>query len=166
MKCDRCNRPAVIHQLIISDGTKREVHLCEAHAAEAGIPNPGKHPVNELLKGLATPVTKSTMPKCKGCGCTLTDVRKSSRFGCPACYDAFGQATEALILSAQGGASQHVGRGPAGTTQAHQAQYESQRLVQELDRAVRAEQYERAAEIKSKIAELAKRKAAEGDASL
>ncbi|MCH2139689.1 MAG: hypothetical protein MK100_01475 [Phycisphaerales bacterium] len=155
MKCDRCNRPAVVHQLVIKDGNKHEMHLCEAHAAEAGIPNPGKHPVNELMSSLTTQVKSAGMPTCKGCGCTLTDIRKSSRFGCPQCYDAFGQATEALVRSAQGGSSQHVGRAPLGQAPENQSQYESQRLVQELDRAVRAEQYERAAEIKSKLADLA-----------
>ncbi len=155
MKCDRCDRPAIVHQVIISNGTHREIHLCEVHAAEAGIPVPGKQPVNQLLGKAAAATAAGVVPACPACGTTLTQIRKSSKFGCPSCYDAFGQATEVIVKSAQGGAEQHVGRAPGGLTSQETRKHESRRLVQELDQAVRSEQYERAAKIKQRLTQLA-----------
>ncbi|MDP7069993.1 MAG: UvrB/UvrC motif-containing protein [Phycisphaerales bacterium] len=167
MKCDQCNRPAVVHQVIISNGTHREIHLCEIHATEAGVPNPGKQPINKLMAKIKQPIATSVMPKCPSCGTTLTHIRKSSLFGCPDCYDAFAQATRLLVESVQAGAHQHVGRNPKNIDATTTIRYESRRLVEELDRAVRAEQYERAAKIKAKLAELADPRPTEdeGDAS-
>src|SRR5690606_474116 len=42
MKCDLCNRPAVVHEVTVKSGVKKEVHLCEVHAREAGIVMPGQ----------------------------------------------------------------------------------------------------------------------------
>ncbi|MCP4758243.1 MAG: hypothetical protein GY894_09360 [Planctomycetes bacterium] len=158
MKCDQCNRPAVVHQVIISNGTHREIHLCEIHAAEAGVPNPGKQPINKLMAKVSQPVQTAVMPTCPTCDTTLTHIRKSSLFGCPDCYDAFAQATRLIIESVQGGADQHVGRNPQNIATDNTSRYESKRLVEELDRAVRAEQYERAAKIKAKLAMLAEQR--------
>ena len=160
MKCDRCNRPAVVHQVIISNGKHQEIHLCEIHAAEAGVPNPGKQPINKLMEKISKPTTTTVMPTCPTCGTTLTHIRKSSLFGCPDCYDAFAQATILMIESAQAGAHQHVGRNPKNAPTDNTHRHESKRLVEELDRAVRAEQYERAAKIKAKLAMLAEQTSA------
>ena len=47
MKCDKCNRPAVVHEVTISSGVKSELHLCEVHAREAGLApgHPGVAPL-------------------------------------------------------------------------------------------------------------------------
>ncbi len=154
MKCDRCDRPAIVHQVIISNGKHTEIHLCEVHAAEAGVPNPGKQPVNKLLAKIATPTTPSAIPSCPGCGATLSEIRKASLLGCPQCYDTFEEAIGIMIESAQAGSTRHVGRAPGGAESVHAMRHESRRLVEELDRAVRAEQYERAAEIKARLSRL------------
>jgi protein-arginine kinase activator protein McsA len=59
-----------------------------------------------------------------------------------------------MIESAQAGATRHVGRVPGGSESAEARRHESRRLVEELDRAVHAEQYERAAELKSRLSQL------------
>ncbi|MDP6157612.1 MAG: UvrB/UvrC motif-containing protein [Phycisphaerales bacterium] len=155
MKCDRCNKPAIVHQVIIKNGKHREIHLCASHAAEAGVPNPGQQPINKLMTKVGQPSPRSAMPTCPGCGTTLTQIRKDALFGCPECYDTFGRGTAIMVERSQGGAAHHVGRGPGGSEQDAARRFESRRLVEELDQAVRAEQYERAAEIKAKLAELA-----------
>jgi len=155
MKCDRCNKPAVVHQVIIKNGSHREIHLCADHAAEAGVPNPGQQPINQLMTKVGPASPRAAMPACRCCGATLTRIRKDALFGCPSCYDTFGKAINIMIERAQGGATHHVGRGPGGSERDEARRLESRRLVEELDQAVRAEQYERAAEIKAKLASLA-----------
>ena len=155
MKCDRCNKPAVVHQVIIKKGAHREIHLCASHAAEAGVPNPGQQPINQLMTKIGKTSTHAAMPACRCCGATLTQIRKDALFGCPRCHDTFGKATAIMIERAQGGATHHVGRGPGGSERDEARRLESRRLLEELDQAVRAEQYERAAEIKAKLAQLA-----------
>ncbi len=155
MKCDRCNKPAVVHQVIIKNGTHREIHLCASHAAEVGVPNPGQQPINKLMTKIGQPSPQSAMPSCPGCGNTLSQIRKDALFGCPKCYDTFEKAAAIMIERSQGGGTHHVGRGPGGSERDAARRFESRRLVEELDQAVRAEQYERAAEIKAKLAELA-----------
>jgi len=153
MKCDRCNRPAIVHQIIISGGKHREVHLCEAHANEAGIPNPGKQPINKMLEkvgSIATPL-QATSVSCPQCGATLSKIRQSALMGCPQCYDVFEQLARDMIERAQHGASHHTGRHPGEGPGDRARQHERQRLLQELDQAVRSEQYERAAELKHQL---------------
>ena len=153
MKCDRCNKPAVVHQVIIKGDQHREIHLCDLHAKEAGVPNPGnqlgKHSPGHSL----TP--RSKMPTCPRCGTSFSRIRKDSLFGCPTCYDTFGKGVDIMIERSQGGATHHVGRGPSGSERDVARRFESRRLVEELEQAVRAEQYERAAELKAKLTELA-----------
>ncbi|MDG1837960.1 MAG: UvrB/UvrC motif-containing protein [Phycisphaerales bacterium] len=154
MKCDQCDRPAIVHQVIISNGTHRETHLCELHAAEAGVPNPSKQPVHQLLAKVAQKPKPTGLATCPGCGATLAKIRKTSLFGCPQCYDIFEEAAGIMIESAQAGATRHVGRVPGGAESDEARRHESRRLVEELDRAVHAEQYERAAELKSRLSQL------------
>ncbi len=37
IKCDYCDKPAVVHEVTFKNGQKNEVHLCEEHAQEAGV---------------------------------------------------------------------------------------------------------------------------------
>lgn len=165
MKCDRCNKPAVVHQVIIKGDQHREVHLCAAHAKEAGVPNPGHphggHPPGKTKPG-PHPASINRMPTCPKCATTLNRIRKDSLFGCPTCYDTFGKGADIMIERSQGGATHHVGRGPQGSERDVALRFESRRLVEELEQAVRAEQYERAAELKAKITQLADQPHADG----
>ncbi len=40
LKCDYCDKPAVVHEVTVKNGQKNEVHLCEEHAQEAGVALP------------------------------------------------------------------------------------------------------------------------------
>lgn len=165
MKCDLCNKPAVVHEVTVRNGQKREVHLCEEHAAESGIAMPGHQPINQLLTQFVvsqteqqpqpTPdkaVRKST---CAGCGMTFSQFRRSGVLGCAGCYDAFSDQLATLIQRAQGGATHHVGKAPKRAGKCLDRQLERQRLIKQLDAAVDAEQYERAAKLRDMLNTLA-----------
>jgi len=96
----------------------------------------------------------SSEQACEVCGLTYSQFRKKGLLGCPSCYEVFADVLEPLLERAHGGESQHLGKIPAraGDDQARQ-----QRLLQlrrELDRSVRAEQYETAARIRDQVRQL------------
>ena len=50
MKCDMCDKPAVVHEVILRNGVKQELPLREKHAAEQGYALPGQPPLEKILQ--------------------------------------------------------------------------------------------------------------------
>lgn len=160
MKCDLCNRPAVVHEVTVKSGVKKEVHLCEVHAREAGIVMPGQQPINQLLTQFV--ISQSSRPAkvahktCQGCGLTFAQFRQTGRVGCPQCYTEFEAELSPLIERAQNGGNHHCGKAPRRAGISLDRQLLIQRLIKELDHAVAAEQYERAAKLRDRLTNLKK----------
>lgn len=163
MKCDFCNKPAVVHEVTVRNGVKKEVHLCEDHAAEAGVNMPGEQPINQLLTQfvISQESGKAKQPErrkaarsrrtCSECRMTFDEFRKKGVLGCPHCYEAFDSSLNPLIERTQSGATHHVGKAPKRAGRSIDRQLERRRLIKELDDAVNAEQYERAAKIRDRL---------------
>ena len=153
--CDHCPKPAVVHNTVIVDGKVTELHLCEEHAAAAGIQLPGHAPIHQLLGQLAqVGAARPRGPACPECGHTFNDFKSTGLLGCAACYQTFASTVAPVIDRAQGGSSEHVGRTPSRTDDSRQRAALLQQLVRELEQAVAAEQYERAAQLRDRIQEL------------
>jgi protein arginine kinase activator len=153
--CDHCAKPAVVHNTVIVNGNMTEVHLCEEHAAAAGINMPGHAPIHQLLGQLAQAgAARPKSPACGECGHTFHDFKTSGLLGCAACYDAFASTVAPVIERAHGGATEHVGSAPAGADEAKQRAALLVQLLRELEQAVAAEQYERAAQLRDRIKDL------------
>ncbi len=155
MRCDVCGKPASVHEIVINNGEKTEVHLCLEHAVEAGLSIPSAQPIAKLLAGQVRKKQRPVTILCPHCGLSLSDFKKSARLGCPHCYDSLGESLEAAIMGTQGGASAHHGESPtnASTMEANRLLRAS--LVRELEAAVSAEQYERAAGLRDRLQSLA-----------
>ena len=67
------------------------------------------------------------------------------------CFKAFDEPLATLIEQAQFGATQHVGRVPNRLHTPTQVELRTRKLLKELDAAVTAEQYERAARIRDEL---------------
>ena len=153
--CDHCAKPAVVHNTVIVNGKVTEVHLCEEHAAAAGIQLPGHAPIHQLLGQLAqVGASRPRGPACPECGHTFNDFKSTGLLGCAACYRAFAATVGPVIERSHGGASQHVGRRPVRTDESAERAAQLQQLGRELEQAVAAEQYERAARLRDRIREL------------
>jgi len=171
-KCDLCNRSAVVHEVTVRGGVKHEVHLCEHHAREAGVALPAQPALNQLLtqfviaqtaKASATagagdskgPDAKAkpcvSVKACAGCGLSFAQFRQVGRLGCAHCYLTFEQELTTLIERAQSGARHHCGKTPRRSGASLDRDLLIQRLARELDQAVAAEQYERAAELRDHL---------------
>lgn len=153
--CDHCANPAVVHNTVIVNGKVTEVHLCEAHAAAAGIQLPGQAPIHQLLGQLAqVGASRPRGPACPECGHTFNDFKSTGLLGCASCYRAFATTVGPVIERSHGGASRHEGRRPARAEASAERAAMLQQLGRELEQAVAAEQYERAARLRDRIREL------------
>ncbi len=171
MKCDICDKAAVVHETLIRNALAVEVHLCAEHAIAAGYPLPIEQPIADIFPqlgevakveggisgGVSASVSvskgKERVPRCTACGLTYTAFRKSGHCGCPACYDAFSPALDQVIERAQAGATHHVGRSPTGDGGANAERLQAMRakLMRDLESAIASENYERAAKVRDEL---------------
>lgn len=155
MKCDICNKPAVVHEVTVKNGVAKEIHLCKEHAEEAGVSMPTHQPINELLTQFVMSQggqsSESARKSCPGCGTTFSQFRQCGTLGCPECYDTFETQLAPLIERAQNGATHHCGKTPKRAGVSLDRTVLIRQLTKELDQAVTAEQYERAAELRDRL---------------
>jgi protein arginine kinase activator len=97
------------------------------------------------------PAAKSVAKMCPGCGLNFSQFRQTGRLGCAECYQVFETELGGLVERAQNGGSHHTGKSPKRAGTSIDRQLLIQRLVRELDHAVAAEQYERAAELRDRL---------------
>lgn len=156
MKCDHCDNQATVHLIEIQGGKQIEKHLCELHAVEEGVAVKVQNaPINELLEkfvlkhsGLEAPQGQA---RCKQCGMAYEEFRKGGLLGCPDCYTAFEASMTPLLQRAHEGAAVHLGKVPAHAGTDELRQQRLRQLRRELEEAVAAEQYERAARLRDLV---------------
>jgi protein arginine kinase activator len=162
MKCEvqSCDNEATVHLTEIRDGKKHEMHLCERCAAEKGLPGKSTFSIADLLAGIAsqaqTPTQKSRRGKetaCPVCTTTLSQFQSSGRFGCPDCYITFKDDVQGLVEKIHD-SSQHVGKVPRRVSSEISLQKDIRQLQVDLKRAVRREDYEKAAAIRDQIRQM------------
>jgi len=163
MLCQDCKkREAQVHLTQIINNEKLSLSLCKECAAARGFHSPLDNvpfPLAEILSGLAQsgPGPTKIEPKddvaCQGCGLTFSEFTRQGRFGCGECYAAFRARLEPIMRKIHG-ASLHRGRNPEYVKVDDTAALpikEEERLESELNKAIRAEDFERAAELRDKL---------------
>ena len=162
MKCEveNCENEATVHLTEIRDGKKHEMHLCERCAAEKGLPGKAHFSISDLLAGIASQAQaqaqKSKRGKevaCPVCTTTLSQFQSSGRFGCPDCYTTFRDDVQVLLEKIHD-SSQHVGKVPRRISAEVSLQKDVRQLQLELKRAVRREDYEKAAALRDQIKQI------------
>lgn len=162
MMCDNCGaNPAEVHLTQIVDNEMTTLHLCAACAAEKGLDTgvAGKNlPLTDFLAqmGQAAVSEEETghLGPCTFCHTTLDDFRRTGRLGCPHCYSMFETQLRAILRRIHG-ATHHLGKvyvPPSGEAADLTARLAG--LKRKLQRAVEAEDFERAAVIRDTIREL------------
>jgi protein arginine kinase activator len=161
MQCDNCNeRPAAIHLTQIVDNSVTTVHLCEQCAAEKGVQtgaSTAKFPLSGLMasvgQGAAALLHGEDDGTCAFCGARLQDFRETGRLGCSHCYETFEQHLRDLLRRIHG-SSQHVGEvylAAASSDRPTDSDRVLAELREQLRRAVDAENFELAAELRDRI---------------
>ncbi|MDH7577121.1 MAG: UvrB/UvrC motif-containing protein [Bacillota bacterium] len=158
MYCEECGeRPATVHLTKIQNNKKTELHLCEEcarHNHEFPFnlePNFSIHKfLAGLLDGAPLGVTPVASPQCPKCKLTYGQFSQVGRFGCSDCYQTFSKWLGPLFRRVQGN-SRHGGKLPRRTGGKLKFKQEIERLREELQNAIRAEAYERAAQLRDRI---------------
>ena len=164
MVCQDCRkREAQVHLTQIVNNEKLSLSLCTECAAARGFHSPLDNvpfPLAEILSGLAQSAPDaggSVEPKddlaCQACGLTFTEFTRQGRFSCGECYSAFRSRLEPIMRKIHG-ASLHRGRNPEYSRLDDKTALpikEEERLEAELSKAIAAEDFERAAELRDKL---------------
>ena len=162
MMCDECGvRPANFLLKAVTEDGVHEKNLCPVCMAkyQKKIPGLDFSGLAGILSGiLASKAAKAADPDngeydalvCADCGLTYPEFKKTGRLGCAHCYEAFKKPLEGLLLKLHGNL-QHTGRIPGGLKSDASIRYHMEQLKQELVKAIAAEEYERAAQIRDQV---------------
>jgi protein arginine kinase activator len=154
-KCDQCDSPATHHAVEIIKGQKIEKHLCDKHAAEAGLAIKAVHtPINELLTNFVKLHSASSAGVDRvydQCGLTFSQFREKSLLGCPGCYEAFDELLVPLLERAHESGTQHLGKVPSRAGASQHRQQQIRMMRKRLTEAVEAEDFEQAARLRDDI---------------
>lgn len=168
MICQDCkNKEATVNLTQIVNNEKLALSLCAECAAARGFHSPLDNvpfPLADILSGLAksiqAPGTGEKMPDlvCRTCGLTFEEFARQGRFACGDCYSSFRPSLESIMRKIHG-ASLHRGRNldsakPKSGDDAPFPIKEEERVAEELRKAIEAEDFERAAELRDKLKEL------------
>jgi protein arginine kinase activator len=167
MLCQNCKEnAATIHLTEIDHGQRTETHLCQQCAQKQGLAVQAQMPLNELLsnllaaaksvpdaQGKAVNFSGPDVP-CPACGMTLRQFSETSLLGCPQDYQHFGKELLPLIERSHAGHSQHCGKTPSRTDPQQKNEVELLRLRQQLEQAVKSEDYETAARLRDQIRQI------------
>lgn len=154
MNCDVCQTSqATVFLTQIVDGKMQKVNLCEACSKEKGVTDPTGFALADLLLGLGAAQEMErggTVQKCPVCGFTQADFKKTGRLGCGACYQTFSDGLASLLKGMHKG-TEHIGKVPARALQSIERETQMRSLQRDLRKAVAAEDYESAAQLRDQI---------------
>ena len=151
LKCDICDKPATVHLTQILNNQAHKVDLCEDCARAKGITDSSDFSLADLLiKASLNPETPVDAGACEQCGFTPADFKKSGRFGCPSCYDAFRGMLEPMLDGMHKGVV-HTGKIPTRALERKSLHDRLAKLELDLTDAVKSERFEEAARYRDEI---------------
>lgn len=153
MKCEICkNHEATVHFKQVTGDEVRELWVCRACAEERGLDMQSPVSLTDFFFGTQEappPVPPEKDIQCPACKMKLSDFRKISRLGCPACYETFREEMDSVLAQLQDG-DQHMGKVPVR----ERVKFEIAGLEDALAHAVETQDFEKAAKLRDKLHEL------------
>ena len=185
MMCQICGqRDASIHLVELIDGKPRSQWLCPHCAGKSssggggpdqpfGFPVPsddGKdqedaYSLASFLGQAFEPLGEAgaaDLPACPACGYTLDQFRRTNLLGCPRCYDAFRKPLLAILSHLHRHVS-HLGKVPRSDAGSSSRSGALTRTRVALEKAIGAEDFEKAARLRDEIHRLESGAPPEGD---
>lgn len=158
MLCQICNEnEATIRYTEMIDGNYTHYHICGSCAEKHNIKLPSPFAELDLggsltgLLGFGTSQTARTV--CPVCQSSFESIARSGKAGCPDCYVTFRSELAPNIRQIHG-AVRHAGKIPRSADAKISQRRMAEQLRSELDTAVKAQEYEKAAEIRDRIKRL------------
>ncbi|MDR0670984.1 MAG: UvrB/UvrC motif-containing protein [Oscillospiraceae bacterium] len=166
MLCQHCGQhEATRFYRTTVNGKTQELSLCQTCAAAAGLDVEfaqkfpaflGDMPaILSDMMGLRAPAGRQTHHVCPSCGINLQDISRTGKAGCASCYTHF-QAVLLPYIRKMHGNAVHTGRVPSGQRAELRRRSERTRLEAQLQEAIGAQAFERAAELRDEIKQLEK----------
>lgn len=154
MNCEKCHKNhATYHLTAIENGAKREAHLCEECARQAGVGFKINFTIGDILGSLteaSKPSGKANQLRCPECGITYSEFKTKARLGCANDYEVFKGELLRLMEKIHGSTS-HAGKTPQTVDSQIRKENELIRLKRDLESMVKSENFEKAAEIRDRI---------------
>jgi protein arginine kinase activator len=155
MRCEYCGEEdATVHLAQLLNGEMKNLHLCKDCAGKNGINVDEPVSLSDLLLKAGQAAGGEDEGKgdasCPQCHMRLSDFRKTSRLGCPACYDAFAVELAGILLGLHK-SQYHAGKAPSGTRLSHDIQQRAEAISVRLKAAIAAEQFEEAARLRDEL---------------
>lgn len=158
MLCSICQKnEAKVHLTQIVDDKMQKIDLCEDCSKAKGVTDPAGFSLADLLLGLGAapeaeskPAAKPGELACPGCGLAQSDFKKSGRFGCPQCYTTFAESLPAMLKTMHRGL-RHTGKVPSAFRPKHEPADQIKQLSRRLEKAIDAENFEEAAQLRDQI---------------
>ena len=160
MLCQICKKKeANIHLKEVINNETKELHVCEECAREKGFLNQS-FSLSSLIGGLTEeseiPFSVAQKIQCPHCGLNYEQIREKGKVGCSSCYQTFKDYLLPLLEKIHGHTN-HPGKVP-GKLKIDEKGKEIHKLRKELEKAVKKEEYEKAAEIRDEIRKLNRKK--------
>lgn len=165
MKCQKCgNNQANTHVKTIINGEFKEYDLCSECAHKMGYTNVFADMENDfsnLLGSFFTNVlpARTQATRCEYCGSTYPEIARTGQVGCAHCYELFADQLYPSIRRMHGNTT-HCGKnsGKAAKQSAKPAEMTKEEQIaakkQQLDAAVKEQNFELAAQLRDQIKEM------------
>lgn len=159
MKCQVCgSTEATIHFKELKGDEMHELHLCPACAEEKGFHTTVEQDKTTLMNQfiwmaenlIQEGETKVGTVQCASCGLRYAEFTRIGRLGCPDCYTSFDSQMRRLLRRVHG-SIRHEGKTRSPGTPRYEDRSGIHRLQEELQRAIAAENFELAAELRDRI---------------
>lgn len=162
MLCSICQKnEAKVHLTQIVDDKMHKIDLCEECSKAKGVTDPAGFSLADLLLGLGSPAAAAAETEarpagkpgettCPGCGLGQSDFKKSGRFGCPQCYQTFAEGLPVMLKTMHRGL-RHIGKSPRGQKPKREPVDLVKQLSRKLEKAIQAEDFETAAQLRDQI---------------
>jgi len=163
MICQNCKvKEATVNITRFVGGKKEELHLCR-DCAEKLLGSGDFLSFDFSLPDLLGTLLKPSFPlweeskhpslKCPNCGLTYEGFQEIGKLGCFECYKTFKGKLIPLLRRIHGN-TKHGGKIPLRANEELARLKELERLREELNEAIKREEYERAAQLRDRIREL------------
>ncbi len=160
MLCQSCEKKqATTHIKTILNGELKEYRLCSDCAKKYGYASflgDAGFDLDKLfgsfMDGLGAPRPGK---RCQCCGSSFEDIAKSGKVGCAECYDTFYDELLPSVRRIHGRTS-HTGKLAHSAGTGVRIRNEIAKCRTELEQAIKAQEFEKAAELRDRIRELEK----------
>lgn len=163
MLCQNCGKnEASLHMKRIVNGRAAEVHLCYDCARSLGYGDMFTGPgavmgdfFGDILDRFDTREIAGNAVRCPVCGKTFEEIVSGGKLGCAECYNTFYERLLPLLRKIHG-KTDHEGKVPKELRAENNGSSDVDSLKEELQKAIAAQDYERAALLRDRIKELLK----------